>query len=118
MKPENKEKKLAWARQMRQNPTAAERHMWEILGAKKTGYKWRRQHLMLGYIADFYCPSFQLIIELDGSSHRGREAWDAKRDKAFKSYGFAVVHMTNERALSFTLESMKQWLNGPPLLRY
>jgi len=52
---------------LRENMTQAELVLWEVLKDKKLcGRKFRRQHSIGFYIADFYCPSENLIIELDG----------------------------------------------------
>src|SRR5690348_16442377 len=51
----------------RSNPTEAEEMLWKILrGRKIAGYKFRRQHIISNYIADFVCLPEKLIIELDG----------------------------------------------------
>ena len=55
---------------LRKNMTGAELVLWEVLKDKKlSGRKFRRQHSIGNYIADFYCPSEKLIIELDGQHH-------------------------------------------------
>jgi very-short-patch-repair endonuclease len=55
---------------LRENMTEAELVLWSVLKDKKLcGRKFRRQHSIGFYIADFYCPSENLIIELDGRYH-------------------------------------------------
>jgi hypothetical protein len=48
--------KLALARAMRATPTAAEAALWSALRSRQLGgWKFRRQHVIAGYIVDFYC---------------------------------------------------------------
>ncbi|HGH4061272.1 TPA: endonuclease domain-containing protein, partial [Legionella pneumophila] len=54
------------ARNLRQNSTDAERHLWYHLRANRPGFKLRRQVLIGSYIVDFVCIEKRLIIELDG----------------------------------------------------
>lgn len=64
--------KGAPAKVLRGKMTPAEKLLWEELRGKKfMGLKFRRQHPVLVYIADFYCHSIKLIIEIDGGYHLG-----------------------------------------------
>ncbi|HAT2140613.1 TPA: DUF559 domain-containing protein, partial [Legionella pneumophila] len=54
------------ARNLRQNSTDAERHLWYHLRANRLGFKFRGQVLIGSYIVDFVCIEKRLIIELDG----------------------------------------------------
>ena len=59
------------AKQLREKMTQAELLMWDKLKNKKfKGYKFRRQHIINQYIADFVCLSKKLIIEIDGLIHQ------------------------------------------------
>ena len=59
-----------YAKQMRKNPTKAEEILWHRLKNKQVGgLKFRRQHPVDRFIADFYCHERKLVIELDGSVH-------------------------------------------------
>ena len=61
---------LERARKLRRNMTDAERKLWERLrGGRLNGMKFRRQHPLPPYIADFYCETMRLVVELDGSQH-------------------------------------------------
>lgn len=61
---------LEYARAMRREPTPAERVMWRLLRNRQlAGYKFRRQHPLGLYIADFYSRDAALVVELDGDSH-------------------------------------------------
>lgn len=65
-----KPKLFEFARHHRENTTQTEEILWEVLRDKKLeGNKFRRQHLIAGYILDFYCHKFKLAIEIDGGYH-------------------------------------------------
>jgi very-short-patch-repair endonuclease len=74
------------AKQMRSQPTEAEYILWQFLRAKKTGYKFKRQHLVLGYIPDFICLEQKLIVEIDGGYHNDVEPANTIRRRANKVF--------------------------------
>lgn len=93
--------KLKMAKRMRRNETTAEKRLWQSLRLKRLqGLRFRRQAPILGYIADFFCPSLQLVVEVDGSAHDGREVMDATRDTHPRRYGFNTIRVTNDDVLS------------------
>ena len=58
------------ARELRKNPTEAERKLWKYLRLRQLGgYKFRRQAPLGSYIVDFVCLEKKLIVELDGGQH-------------------------------------------------
>ena len=56
----------------------------------------RSQHILWGYIADFYIPSVKLDIEVDGSYHDSRTAYDQRRDNWLREHGVSVLRVRNE----------------------
>jgi len=94
-----------FALSMRDKPTEAERILWKILKNKQfEGFKFRRQHIIGKYIADFVCLKRRLIIELDGKIHQlpdNKEA-DAVRTEWLESQGFKVIRFTNEALIGDT----------------
>jgi PncC family amidohydrolase len=91
----------------RRNPTEAENVLWNIVrGKKMAGFKFRRQHIILDYIADFVCLSEKLIIEVDGLYHQLPEnkISDDERTKDLNRLGFEVIRFTNEQVLQKTDE--------------
>jgi very-short-patch-repair endonuclease len=89
--------KVAFGQGLRTSQTATERLLWEQLrGRRLADFKFRRQHVLVGYAADFYCPSARLVVELDGTAHNGREAYDRERSRIFESFGVAVLRFTND----------------------
>lgn len=106
-----------YAEQHRNQPTEAEHVLWQLLRGKKTGgYKFRRQHIIDKYIADFICLEHSLIIEIDGLIHQLPEnkLSDAERTEELKKLGFEVIRFTNEQVLQDTdhvINSILQKLN-------
>ena len=89
----------------RSKPTEAERVLWQIVrGKKMAGFKFRRQHIILNYIADFVCLSEQLVIEVDGLHHQLPEnkISDDERTKDLNRLGFEVLRFTNDQVLNDT----------------
>ena len=85
----------------RNNPTEAEKSLWDLLRDKKLGYKFRRQHIIGNYIADFVCIKHKLIIEVDGNIHQLPEniISDEERTKELNKLGFEVIRFTNNEVL-------------------
>src|SRR3972149_1638240 len=92
-----------YAGQNKDNPTKAELVLWELLRNKQLeNYKFRRQHIIGKYIADFICLSHKLIIEVDGKIHQipENEESDEVRTKWLESKEFKVIRFKNEEVLS------------------
>lgn len=84
------------SRKLRRDMTPEERKLWYCF-LKICSAKFYRQRVFEKYIADFYCPSAHLIIEIDGSQHyeeAGIEA-DKKRDEYFYNLGLTVLRFSN-----------------------
>ncbi|MGC1242591.1 MAG: DUF559 domain-containing protein, partial [Chryseosolibacter sp.] len=63
-------KTFRFAKQLRAEMTGAEKFLWSHLSNKQIeGYRFKRQHPIMNYIADFYCHKAKLIIEVDGKIH-------------------------------------------------
>ncbi|PYO78045.1 MAG: hypothetical protein DMD67_05570 [Gemmatimonadetes bacterium] len=74
-------KKFALARELRRAPTPAERHAWYLLRNRGIlGLKFRRQHVLHGFIVDFHCIAERLVIELEGGPHDDRVVRLRNRD--------------------------------------
>ena len=85
------------SRDMRVNPTEAEKLLWEKLRGKQLGCRFRRQHVIDKYIVDFVCLSENLIIEVDGNVHEKQNIYDQQRTEVLDSLGFSVVRFSNEQ---------------------
>ncbi len=90
------------ARVLRSAMTDSEQALWRRLRSEQLGVKFRRQHPLGSYIADFVCLIPALIVELDGSQHLAQLAYDERRDAYFKAQGFAVLRFASNEALSNT----------------
>ncbi|HEX4876874.1 MAG TPA: nicotinamide-nucleotide amidohydrolase family protein [Chitinophagaceae bacterium] len=94
-----------FVKQHRNNPTEAEKVLWEIVrGRKMGGYKFRRQHIINNYIADFVSLREKLIIEVDGLYHQLPQniKTDFERTEDLNKMGFEVIRFTNEQVLHDT----------------
>jgi len=88
---------LARSRELRQRMTLPEKVLWQFLrGCTFAGLRFRRQHPIGDYIADFCCPQKKVVIELDGGYHHATKQADAERDAFLKQRGFRVFHFTND----------------------
>jgi very-short-patch-repair endonuclease len=87
------------ARCLRRNATNAERRLWEGLRSKQlAGFRFRRQVIIDGFIADFASFDARLVVEVDGATHSADQeiAYDAARSAALAGQGFAVLRFANE----------------------
>ena len=94
----NKKNQIPIRRELRQNQTETEKIMWEKLRDRRfLNLKFRRQYGIGNYIADFYCPSLKLVIELDGSQHFTEEGleYDKIREDFMKSLGIKTLRFNN-----------------------
>ena len=90
-------------RDLRVNQTEVERIMWNILRNRNFfGLKFRRQHSIGSYIADYYCPSLKLVIELDGSQHFTEDGleYDKIREEFMNSLGIKTLRFNNKDVMT------------------
>jgi len=84
------------ALRLRREGTDVERRLWQKLrNAQLDGARFRRQHPAGRYILDFYCPTLQLAVELDGGQHAQAESQDRERDEWFRQRGVTVLRFWN-----------------------
>ncbi|HEU4901757.1 MAG TPA: alpha/beta fold hydrolase, partial [Flavisolibacter sp.] len=92
-----------FVRAHRSKPTQAEDTLWQQLRGKHlAGYKFRRQHIVGKYIADFICLPEKLIVEVDGLIHQlpeNKES-DEARTRLLQSKGYRVVRFSNEEVIN------------------
>jgi very-short-patch-repair endonuclease len=108
---------------LRRNQTEAEDIIWQCLRNRKIlNFKFRRQHPVHHYIADFYCHEAKLIIEIDGGIHNNPEnqEYDNNRSNELKDIGITVIRFKNEEVngnLDEVLNRIKGYLTpSSPLL--
>ena len=75
--------KLAQAKALRRQMTPAEKLLWSRLRRNQLGYHFRRQQVIAGFIADFYCDLARLVVEVDGGVHEQQVNYDASRAEVF-----------------------------------
>jgi len=95
----NREALRGYRKDLRNHSTSAEAFFWKYLQKRKLdGRKFRRQQSIKNYIVDFYCPSENLIIELDGEIHNNplAEERDLKRTEFLESLGYIVIRFENK----------------------
>lgn len=88
------------ARSLRRDPTPAEKKLWfEFL--RDVPAKFTRQKPLGAFIADFYCSSSRLVIELDGDSHftSSGEQYDQARTEKLAALGLRVLRFTNAEVM-------------------
>jgi very-short-patch-repair endonuclease len=92
-------------RELRRNQTEAERILWSRLrGRRLLGARFRRQHRIGPYFADFACPESHLVVELDGSQHLARAAYDRARTGYLGAAGYRVLRFWNDDVIVRTEE--------------
>ncbi|WP_149497645.1 endonuclease domain-containing protein [Roseiconus lacunae] len=89
------------AKELRQNQTSAEGLLWSVLRGKQLcELKFRRQHPIGRYFADFACVSEHLIIELDGEYHDQQQERDLARQQELADQGWDVIRFANDDVLN------------------
>jgi replication-associated recombination protein RarA len=112
-----------FAKENRSQPTVVEEVLWQALRDKKLeGYKFRRQHVVGKYIADFICITKLLIIEVDGLIHQHPENMESDqiRTKWLQDHGFTVLRFSNEEVIHATgnvLQNILDQLTALPTVR-
>jgi very-short-patch-repair endonuclease len=95
-------KLFEYAREMRNDGTKAEAILWLRLKSRQVkGWKFRRQHPLSRFIADFYCHEKKLVVELDGSVHDSKEhqEMDKVRTGILNEMGIKVIRFRNEEVI-------------------
>lgn len=84
------------ARILRSNMTIHEKLLWERLKLKQIcGSRFRRQHPIDFFIADFYCHEAKLVVEIDGEIHNHQREYDDGRSAEMERYSIKVIRFTN-----------------------
>ena len=105
-----------YARELRNRTTEAEQKLWSLLRNRQLkGKKFRRQHAIANYVADFYCNESKLVIELDGNFHTVAETkeYDKSRTNLLNELGITVLRFWNEEVIKDpgkVLEKISEYL--------
>jgi very-short-patch-repair endonuclease len=92
-----------YANSNRKQATQAEKFLWAaIRGRKLYGFKFRRQHPIDDFIADFYCPECEVVVEIDGAYHHdiSQAEYDQGRTYNLAGLGIAVIRFPNDEVLN------------------
>ena len=87
----------ARVRQLRGNPTEAEKAAWSLLRNRRLGAKFRRQFPIENGVVDFYCFPHRLAIELDGGVHSQIDQMrkDAAKEDHLRTLGIRLLRIPN-----------------------
>ncbi|HKT17726.1 MAG TPA: endonuclease domain-containing protein [Stellaceae bacterium] len=99
------------------NATDVERKLWRALGESALPWRFRRQHPIGRFIADFACPARKLVIELDGGQHATQAGADEARSRELVRHGYQVIRFWNNDVIENiegVIETIKRALDGPP----
>ena len=99
------------AKKLRHGSTDAEKKLWSLLRNRQLkGKKFRRQHALADYIADFYCHECKLVIELDGNYHKEQEAkqYDEARSLLLNEYKITVLRFWNAEVINETEKVLRK----------
>ena len=107
----NKSKFLPRRKELRKSLTPQELKLWFYLRNKKMGVKFRRQHSIGPYIADFYCKEKNLVIEIDDHQHQEEKEYDKERNNYMQTLGIKVLRFWNsevEKSIEEVLRKIKE----------
>lgn len=106
------------ARELRKSMTQSEKLLWEQLKKRKLkGYRFRQQYPISEFIADFYCHSAKLVIEVDGGIHerKAQKTYDILRTSALNDLGITVIRFRNkeiEHRMEHVLHTISSFLDS------
>jgi very-short-patch-repair endonuclease len=85
------------ARIVRKNMTISEKLLWEKLKGKQiNGLRFRRQHPIEFFIADFYCHEIRLVVEIDGEVHNENQEYDDGRSAEMEKFDIKIIRFNND----------------------
>ena len=110
------------ARELRKAGNLSEVLFWNVVKNKQlNGQDFDRQRVIGNYIVDFYCHEHALVVEIDGSSHDDKQAYDQVRDEYLEAFGLKVLHVQDvdvKQNLAGVVELVRQQLESTtPSLR-
>jgi len=96
-----KPEKLALAKYFRSHMTPAEKCFWNMVRRNQIeGLQFRRQQIIHGFIADFYCNQVNLVVEIDGGIHEQQKDYDELRQHIIAACDINVIRFTNEEVMN------------------
>jgi very-short-patch-repair endonuclease len=110
-------KTLSRARDLRKRMTDAETILWSRIRPRACpALRFRRQHPIGPFIADFACPLSRVVIEVDGATHGtdSERAYDARRDAYMRARGWHVIRVTNIDIYEYLHETLDMIFQSAP----
>ena len=101
---------------LRKDMTVAEKKLWDRLNKSQLGVRFKAQHPIDIFIADFYCHKFKLVVEIDGGIHETQKEYDEGRTAELESWGLTIIRFSNEEVMNDiekVVEMIKNHLNLP-----
>jgi very-short-patch-repair endonuclease len=85
-------------KKLRNEPTSSEIIFWSLLKQHFSNFRFKRQHPISQYIADFYCHKLKLVIEIDSDIHKMEEVKnkDKLRDEFLQTLNLKIIRFTND----------------------
>ena len=103
-----------FARSLRRSTTQTEALVWSRLRRRQLGgYRFRRQHPIGPYVADFVCLEQRLAIEMDGGQHAELAEYDRARDDYIRQRGFRVLRLWNSEVFADLDGTLDAILSAP-----
>ena len=91
---------MASARRLRRQLSLPEMLLWRILRLSRRDVRFRKQHAIGPFVADFYCTAAKIVIEIDGATHNQRQHADGTRDAYMASLGLEVIRISAAEVLA------------------
>lgn len=99
-----------------------EKMLWEKLKGKQIyGLRFRRQHPLSFFIADFYCHEARLVVEVDGTIHKYRKNYDESRSGELERFSIEVIRFKNselendiDKVVECIKNNVKRRTESPP----
>ena len=104
---------------LRENMTIAEKQLWSRLNSSQLGVRFKRQHPIHIFIADFYCHQCKLVVEIDGEYHNDEDQldYDKGRTAELERFGITVIRFTNYEVMNDidkVVEEIRKYLPPTP----
>ncbi len=91
---------MSSARRLRRQLSLPEMLLWRLLRLNRGELRFRKQHPVGPFVADFYCPAAKIVIEIDGAVHNERRDADGRRDAYLRSLGLTVIRVPAAEVLA------------------
>ena len=88
------------AKELRDNMTVAEQLLWQRLKRNQLSHRFKPQHPIDIFIADFYCHELKLVIEVDGSIHDQQKEYDSGRTEELENNNITVIRFSNDEVIN------------------